>query len=198
MTEIINDEYSYSTYNNIKVIIHNKTGFINATKLCSLYGKRYNHYTESNKKKEFINNIGLNSHFLIKAGGKNNNLKIVSGTYVHKDIIDDIIYWCQNTKNNQHEKDIVNNYIKNIKCNYQLEVPVSCGRIDILTDTEIIEVKEGCSWKGALGQILIYGHFYPDKKMRVHLFDVTPFKGDIDIKLIKTIYKKHNVELSYE
>jgi len=34
--------------------------------------------------------------------------------------------------------------------------------------------------------------------MRVHLFDITPFKGNIDIELVKTIYKKHNVELSYE
>jgi len=195
MTEIINDEYSYSNYNNIKIITHNKTGFINATKLCSLYGKNFNHYTESNKKKEFINNIGLNSHFLIKAGGKNNILKIVSGTYIHKDIIDDIIYWCQNTKNNQPEKEIVKKLVSNMK-NYVLEVPVSCGRIDILTDDTIIEVKEGSGsgWKHALGQILIYGHFYPDKKMRVHLFSVK----NLDIELVKTIYKKHNVELSYE
>ncbi len=48
--------------------------------------------------------------------------------------------------------------------NYILELQVSYGRIDILTDKEIIEVKEGFVWKSALGQILIYGHFYLDKK----------------------------------
>jgi hypothetical protein len=192
MTEIINDEYSYSTYNNIKVIMHNETGFINATKVCSLYGKRYDNYARNNKREEFIN---YDSTFLIK-GGKNKIYTIIRGSYVHKDIIDDVIYWCQNTKNEQPEKEIVKKLVSNIKCNYQLEVPVSCGNIDILTDDEIIEVKEGSGsgWKHALGQILIYGHFYSDKKMRVHLFSVK----NIDIDLIKTIYKKHNVELSYE
>jgi len=145
MTEIINDEYSYSTYNNIKIITHNKTGFINATKLCSLYGKRYDNYNQLDKKKKIINDIGLNSHFLIK-GGKNKIYTIIRGTYVHKDIIDDVIYWCQNTKNNQPEKDIVKKLVSNMK-NYVLEVPVSCGRIDILTDDTIIEVKEGKCWQ---------------------------------------------------
>ena len=190
----------------LEVIVHKETKFINATKVCLIYGKRYESYIRISKRKDYINNLsdqlGYPSTFLIKAGGTNKLFSIISGTYVHEDIIKDVLEWCKNTKNNQPERLIVNKLVENME-NYILEVPVgrlvpkghvSCGRIDILTDKQIIEVKEGCSWKSALGQILIYGHFYPDKKMRIHLFST----GNLDIEFIKTIYNKHNVELSYE
>ena len=44
------------------------------------------------------------------------------------------------------------------------------GRIDVLTNTEIIEVKNTKGWKSAIGQIKSYGQYYPKHKMRVHLF----------------------------
>lgn len=198
-------EYYKSIIDNCEVIIHKETNFINATKVCHNYGKRYDNYIQTNKRKELINNLsnklGYPSTFL-KNGGKGKIYDNIRGTYVHQDILKDILEWCKNTKNNQPERLIVNKLVENME-NYILEVPVgrlipkghvSCGRIDILTDNEIIEVKEGSAWKSALGQILIYGHFYPDKKMRIHLFSTS----SLDIKFIKTIYNKHNVELSYE
>jgi DNA-binding MarR family transcriptional regulator len=50
------------------------------------------------------------------------------------------------------------------------EVQTPARRIDLLTETEIIEAKSIGEWKGALGQILIYGLYYPDRKKRIHLF----------------------------
>lgn len=50
------------------------------------------------------------------------------------------------------------------------EVSTPSGRIDLLTETEIIEVKNIKDWKSALGQILIYSAFYPNHKKRIHLF----------------------------
>lgn len=50
------------------------------------------------------------------------------------------------------------------------EVTTPSGRIDLLTETEIIEVKNIKDWKAALGQILVYSAFYPDHKKRIHLF----------------------------
>ncbi|MEO0803019.1 MAG: hypothetical protein AAFY57_12170 [Cyanobacteria bacterium J06642_2] len=44
------------------------------------------------------------------------------------------------------------------------------GKIDILTRTEIIEVKNAKNWKHAIGQITVYGQHYPDRKKRIHLF----------------------------
>lgn len=52
----------------------------------------------------------------------------------------------------------------------QSEVMTSCGRIDLLTDREIIEIKQLNNWKEALGQILTYSAFFPTHNKRVHLF----------------------------
>jgi len=50
------------------------------------------------------------------------------------------------------------------------EVVTAVGRIDLLTDSEVIEVKGSGDWKGALGQVLAYGSFYPTHSKRIHLF----------------------------
>lgn len=51
------------------------------------------------------------------------------------------------------------------------EVACSGGFVDIVTDTEIIEVKRGCNWKAALGQVMVYGEDFPGRRKRVHLFE---------------------------
>lgn len=43
-------------------------------------------------------------------------------------------------------------------------------RVDILTETEIIEVKNYKGMLGAVGQILYYGRYYPKKTKVIHLF----------------------------
>lgn len=50
------------------------------------------------------------------------------------------------------------------------EVPTEAGRIDLLTSVEIVEIKQVNQWKSALGQILVYGEYYPSHKKRIHLF----------------------------
>ena len=50
------------------------------------------------------------------------------------------------------------------------EVKTLAGNIDILGVNEIIEVKKIDSWKHAVGQIIIYGHYYPSHKKRIHLY----------------------------
>ena len=55
----------------------------------------------------------------------------------------------------------------NIDLNGQREVNTPCGRIDILTKEQIIEVKEYKGWKAALGQILVYSNFYPEHQRRI-------------------------------
>ena len=48
------------------------------------------------------------------------------------------------------------------------------GIIDILTETEIIETKEWKAWKGAIGQLYAYGHYYPNHMKHMHLFGPHP------------------------
>ena len=54
-----------------------------------------------------------------------------------------------------------------------VEVVTPAGRIDLLTNTHIIEIKTVGDWKSALGQILAYSGFYPEHQKRIHLFGST-------------------------
>lgn len=67
------------------------------------------------------------------------------------------------------EKQVEKKLIKRLS-NSKNQVVTDVGIIDILTPTEIIEVKAAKSWKSALGQVLVYGGRYPNHKMRIHLF----------------------------
>ena len=73
----------------------------------------------------------------------------------------------------------------------QMEVKTPVGFIDILTQTHIIEIKEASCWKHALGQILIYGEYYPNYNKKIILFGKLPI-GQI---IISNAYSKHNVVL---
>ncbi|MEG5049733.1 MULTISPECIES: hypothetical protein [unclassified Microcoleus] len=55
----------------------------------------------------------------------------------------------------------------------ETEVPTPAGNIDVLTPTEVIEIKHILGWKQAIGQILVYGKYYPSHKKRIHLFGET-------------------------
>jgi hypothetical protein len=52
----------------------------------------------------------------------------------------------------------------------QVEAPTKFGPIDLLTTTELIEVKEFPDWKTGLGQILAKSSCYSDRAKRLHLF----------------------------
>lgn len=67
------------------------------------------------------------------------------------------------------EKQVQKRLAKNLG-DVKREVPTLTGKIDILTDNELIEVKSVNSWKCAVGQVLIYGQFYPNYQKRIHLF----------------------------
>ena len=55
------------------------------------------------------------------------------------------------------------------------EVTTPAGRIDLLTDTEIIEVKRVKDWKAGL----VYSGFYPEHQKRLHLFGSAEYEKQI-------------------
>jgi hypothetical protein len=67
-------------------------------------------------------------------------------------------------------------------------------RIDILTDTEIIEVKRYSNQLSAVGQIIYYSLSYPERKKRIHLFD---HKNEKNIKF-ETMCKNLDISVTYE
>ena len=54
------------------------------------------------------------------------------------------------------------------------EVTCRFGRVDVLTATEVIEVKRVADYKGAIGQVICYAREFPSHKPRIHLYG----KGD--------------------
>jgi hypothetical protein len=52
----------------------------------------------------------------------------------------------------------------------QTEVSTDSGRIDILTSSKVIEVKNVRQYKHAIGQVVSYGHYYPRHERCIYLF----------------------------
>lgn len=79
-----------------------------------------------------------------------------------------------------------------LELNGKMEVKTCSGYIDLLTDTQIIEIKEFSEWKSALGQILSYSVHYPDREKVIVLF------GKMDtimLKIIRETYNKYRIKL---
>ncbi|ARV58090.1 hypothetical protein BZZ01_05075 [Nostocales cyanobacterium HT-58-2] len=75
----------------------------------------------------------------------------------------------------------------------EVETPV--GRIDLLTDTEIIEVKNIKDWKAAIGQVLAYSGFFPEHRKRLHLFGK---KGEMVTSTAVTICAELGITVTFE
>jgi hypothetical protein len=52
----------------------------------------------------------------------------------------------------------------------KMEAFTVVGRIDLVTDTEVIEIKQIAQWKDALGEVIAKGQCFPQHHKRIHLF----------------------------
>lgn len=75
------------------------------------------------------------------------------------------------------------------------EVLTLAGKIDILTNNELIEVKSISNWKCAIGQVLVYGMYYPKHQKRIHLFGESP--TDL-LSLIRSSCASFDIEVTWE
>ena len=74
----------------------------------------------------------------------------------------------------------------------KMEVRTCSGHIDLLTDTQIIEIKEFSEWKSALGQVLSYSVHFPHHEKVIVLF------GKMDtimLNIIRETYEKYSITL---
>uniref|UniRef100_A0A6C0C9D6 KilA-N domain-containing protein n=1 Tax=viral metagenome TaxID=1070528 RepID=A0A6C0C9D6_9ZZZZ len=94
--KMIDSKYSYGYYGTFRVILMNDNGYINATKLCALVGKRFYDWKENKVSIELISALATETEIsvidLIRkvAGGKNVDIR---GIYVHPDLIPHIASW---------------------------------------------------------------------------------------------------------
>ena len=77
----------------------------------------------------------------------------------------------------------------------KIEKNTPVGRIDILTSTEVIELKRVSGWKSAIGQVKSYGLYYPEHKLRIHLFGAMT---ESKLKTIKVHCEAEGIALSWE
>ena len=78
--------------------------------------------------------------------------------------------------------------------NGECEVKTLAGFIDVLTPSVLYEVKTASGWKGALGQVLSYGKYYPDRKLKLYLYGKTSGEQK---QLIKEQCAAHNVGVEW-
>ena len=104
--------------------------------------------------------------------------------------IDSLLNIKPDKNSNNIEKQIQLKLLKEL--NGEIEVKTEFGYIDLLTKTEIIEIKNGINWKHGLGQLCVYSEYFPDHKKRLHLFDLE-YNQRID-----ELCKKYNITVTYE
>lgn len=78
----------------------------------------------------------------------------------------------------------------------QVEVTCDHGRVDVLTRSEVIEVKRGSRYLHALGQVLRYAESFPEHRKRVHLI----LEADQDDLLLKAkrVCSRYGVDVTCE
>lgn len=126
--ENIDDKFAYGKYADFTVIIMKENRYINATKLCSKYGKQLHNWSKSDGNKELINEVNNellhksdpsdrtnrfinndNPSMIVVKGGKQDK-QIICGTYVHELLIPHIASWISPKFAIMVSK-IVNNYL---------------------------------------------------------------------------------------
>jgi hypothetical protein len=79
------------------------------------------------------------------------------------------------------------------------------GVVDVVSCIEVIEIKHWIRWKDAIGEVIVYGLDFPEKRKRIHFFGQRPDertynyirsvckKLEIFVTETKVVYKKYDV-----
>ena len=73
------------------------------------------------------------------------------------------------SRNFLKEKELRNKY--QVILNSEKEVETDVGYIDLLTKTDLIEIKNATNWKHGIGQLICYGTYYKEHKKWLYLFN---------------------------
>ena len=100
--------------------------------------------------------------------------------------------WCSIKRKKHPERDVRDRLQSQL--GGVAEAYTKYGLIDLLTDTELIEVKAVDRWKDAIGHIVAKSEKYPTHKKRLHLFGP---EAPI-LEHIETICDRLNIQVTYE
>lgn len=100
---------------------------------------------------------------------------------------------------NPTEEGIESQVVKKLQIEVGGEREVACdgGFIDLLTKDTIFEVKRDKDWKGALGQVLVYGETYPKHIKYLFLFGEKEISNERN-EFISKICNKYDVRVIFK
>ena len=98
------------------------------------------------------------------------------------------------TKTEVSESTVSDRLAKELKGKREVFIYESNQRIDVMTKTTIIEVKRYKCRCDAIGQVSYYGEFYPNKSLRIHLFQCESNRD----KIFEKLCGRFNIVVTYE
>jgi hypothetical protein len=117
--EHITRSFYYGLFGDFKLVIDTKTGYFNATKLCTEGGKHFRQWKVLEKSKhmiKFFNSRRQNSDaYEVNGYNKDQIEKQVTGTYVPKELILDIASWISIEFYDKCNKVIINYFVNEFK-----------------------------------------------------------------------------------
>lgn len=122
---------------------------------------------------------------------------IEGGSVIQQALIEPTEYLEQERANRVKESAIRDDLLSVVGGEKEVETP--SGFIDILSASEVIEVKYYKQWKAGFGQVLAYQTYYPRLAKRLHLFSHI---GDRDtlkyFALATSVCEPHGVKVTFE
>jgi len=121
--------------------------------------------------------------------------KVTNQLYLPKDVIDYIVKLCKwsDGQSSQNPGTIEKHVSLTLAQLYGGKQEIKCrqsgGKIDILTDSYIIEVKKVSDWKHALGQLKTYLDDFPNRKLAFCYFGKKP----TNINYIVNKFNRENI-----
>jgi len=176
-THIMRKDIIVHSFEGIVIQQRQTDGYLNATAMCKAYGKLFADYYRLDSTQAFLGALSSDrgtpiSQLVISRKG--NTSKFEQGTWVHPHIAKDLKRWLSlPNKDSAKLKGVEEHRIRNRlhrELGGNVEVDTPAGKIDLLTPSEVIEVKALKSWKTAIGQVIVYGRYYPHHQKRIHLF----------------------------
>lgn len=87
----IKDNFFYTDFLGLKVIVDKTTGFFNATQLCSSGGKQYDNWFFNERTQNLYSYLSSLDKRELKYDIKGDDE--ISGTYIHEDLVLDLTSW---------------------------------------------------------------------------------------------------------
>jgi hypothetical protein len=202
--------------------------FIDATVICSNAGKKWHKFIMNARIQEFMKelakSLGVEKTSLWKSTPGRNGRTLVHPAvhtrlvlWISESFHVPVTMWLERTKINdkviaEEHREAIEKLKPTFSHQYEAEVRErlanevngqQCvigkfGEIDIVTTTEVIEIKWIKKWAHALGQVLAHVKSMPERSPRVHFFgfdeDYTP--GILDH--IKLLYDDYNITVTHE